>query len=125
MNEINPCLSCGACCAYFRASFYWAEADDATPGGVPVNMTEKLNDFRRIMVGTNRKNPRCIALNGEIGDAVYCSIYESRSTVCRAFEPSWLNGVTNEGCDKARLAWGLSPLKPEVWNAPDTFPQAA
>lgn len=27
----NPCLSCRACCAFFRVSFYWAEADD---GGV-------------------------------------------------------------------------------------------
>ena len=33
---VHPCLSCGACCAHFRASFYWAEADDQTPGGVPV-----------------------------------------------------------------------------------------
>jgi hypothetical protein len=29
----NPCVSCGACCAHFRVSFYWAEADDA-PGGI-------------------------------------------------------------------------------------------
>ncbi|THB82127.1 YkgJ family cysteine cluster protein, partial [Pantoea allii] len=26
MSEIsNPCVSCGACCAHFRVSFYWAE----------------------------------------------------------------------------------------------------
>ncbi|HDH0840599.1 TPA: YkgJ family cysteine cluster protein, partial [Klebsiella pneumoniae] len=25
MSEINPCMTCGACCAYFRVSFYWAE----------------------------------------------------------------------------------------------------
>ncbi|HCB0868544.1 TPA: YkgJ family cysteine cluster protein, partial [Klebsiella pneumoniae] len=24
MSEINPCMTCGACCAYFRVSFYWA-----------------------------------------------------------------------------------------------------
>ena len=23
----NPCITCGACCAYFRASFYWTEAE--------------------------------------------------------------------------------------------------
>ncbi|MDR8357619.1 YkgJ family cysteine cluster protein, partial [Acinetobacter baumannii] len=22
MSEINPCMTCGACCAYFRVSFY-------------------------------------------------------------------------------------------------------
>ncbi len=26
----NPCINCGACCAYFRVSFYWAES---TEGG--------------------------------------------------------------------------------------------
>ncbi|HBP8873638.1 TPA: YkgJ family cysteine cluster protein, partial [Escherichia coli] len=29
MNNPNPCMRCGACCAFFRVSFYWAEADDA------------------------------------------------------------------------------------------------
>ena len=27
-EEPNPCIECGACCAYYRASFYWAEADE-------------------------------------------------------------------------------------------------
>ncbi|MBN2299445.1 MAG: YkgJ family cysteine cluster protein [Deltaproteobacteria bacterium] len=125
MSEINPCLSCGACCAYYRASFYWAEADDATPGGVPSHMTEKLNDFRRVMIGTNQNKPRCIALAGEIGNAVFCSIYENRSSVCRDFEPSWSGGRPNERCDNARIAWGLSPLEPNIDNAPDNLPRAA
>ncbi|RBD00840.1 YkgJ family cysteine cluster protein, partial [Xanthomonas oryzae pv. oryzae] len=25
----HPCLTCGACCAYFRVSFHWSEADPA------------------------------------------------------------------------------------------------
>ncbi|MFO5688546.1 YkgJ family cysteine cluster protein, partial [Klebsiella pneumoniae] len=29
MSEINPCMTCGACCAYFRVSFYCAGAEDA------------------------------------------------------------------------------------------------
>ena len=29
---VNPCLSCGACCAFYRASFYWSEAAGVTPG---------------------------------------------------------------------------------------------
>ncbi|MLR39642.1 YkgJ family cysteine cluster protein, partial [Salmonella enterica subsp. enterica] len=27
MSVLNPCMTCGACCAYFRVSFYWAEGD--------------------------------------------------------------------------------------------------
>lgn len=26
-DELHPCLRCGACCAYFRVSFYWREAE--------------------------------------------------------------------------------------------------
>ncbi len=60
----NPCISCGACCAYFRVSFYWAEDGSGT---VPVSMTEKLNDFMRYMKGTNEPHLQCINLCGEIG----------------------------------------------------------
>ena len=93
MGKFNPCLACGACCANFRVSFYWGEANDATEGGVPVHLTEKLNDFRRVMLGTNRPEPRCIALKGEIGSEVNCAIYPQRTSTCRDFEASWVNGV--------------------------------
>lgn len=122
---VNPCLDCGACCAFFRASFYWAESSLATEGGVPAELTEKLNDFRMIMKGTNAPSPHCIALMGIIGKKVHCIIYEKRASVCRDFQPAWLNGEPNERCDKARAQWGLSALTPEVWNQPDNFPKAA
>jgi Fe-S-cluster containining protein len=125
MTISNPCLSCGACCAFYRASFYWSEADDATAGGVPVCLTEKLNDFRRIMIGTNAIPPRCIALKGEIGNTVFCSVYKQRPSVCREFESSWINGKANERCDKARAEWGMLPLEPDIWNSPNNFKKAA
>lgn len=122
---VNPCIDCGACCAFFRASFYWAESDLAIAGGVPAELTEKLNDFRMVMQGTNDSAPRCIALMGIIGKQVYCSIYEKRASVCRDFQPAWLNDEPNERCDKARARWGLPALTPEIWHLPDNFPQAA
>ena len=42
MSDMNPCMTCGACCAYFRVSFYWAEASDGG-GTVPVHLTEPLS----------------------------------------------------------------------------------
>ena len=124
-DPANPCLSCGACCAFYRTSFHWSEASDTTPGGVPAEMTEKMNDFRLAMKGTGGSNPRCIALNGFIGRAVACSIYERRASVCRQFEPSWKNNDANPRCDKARTAWGLAVLTPESWIDPRDFPKAA
>lgn len=107
----NPCLTCGACCAFYRASFYWAETDEAL-GTVPVELTEDLSDFRRAMKGTNQSAPRCIALEGEIGSDVRCTIYDLRSSTCREFPFSWQNGEPNERCDRPRIAWGLPPLPP-------------
>ena len=74
----NPCLSCGACCAHPRASFYWAEADDAPGGQVPAQLTEQVHAHLRCMKGTNEKSPRCVAPQGEIGKQVACAIYELR-----------------------------------------------
>ncbi|MEW6670768.1 MAG: YkgJ family cysteine cluster protein [Thermodesulfobacteriota bacterium] len=122
-HHLNPCLQCGACCAHYRASFYWAESNDI--GGVPPELTEKLNDFYVVMKGMHNPRPRCIALQGQIGSAVWCSIYERRASVCRNFAPSWENGTPNERCDKARAAWNLKPLTPDMWHIPDDFDKAA
>ncbi|WP_420888638.1 YkgJ family cysteine cluster protein [Chromobacterium amazonense] len=65
-EKSNPCQSCGACCANFRVSFYWAEADDGG-GAIPSQFTEKVNDWTRCMRGTWSNSPRCVALQGEVG----------------------------------------------------------
>ena len=112
----NPCLSCGACCAIFRVSFYWAEADDVTPGGVPAELTEKMTPHRLMMKGTGGSTPRCVALEGEIGGPIGCSIHPRRPTPCRDFSASYSDGVTrHERCDQARAGHGLPPLTPADW----------
>lgn len=124
-EEINHCTSCGACCAYYRASFYWAEASDATEGGVPVELTERLGPFRRLIKGTGNVPPRCIALFGNIGESVRCTIYNRRASVCRDFAPSWANGESNPRCDQARAFWKLLPLAPGSRNSPGKITNAA
>jgi hypothetical protein len=121
---MNPCLSCGACCAFYRASFYWAEADDATPGGVPADLTEPLFGLRRVMKGTATQPARCIALEGEIGVSVRCAIHANRASVCRAFRPSFEGKRRNPRCDKARAAHGLPPLTPASWVEDDLPPRS-
>jgi Fe-S-cluster containining protein len=54
---------------------------------------------------------RCCSLEGTVGQATRCSIYEQRSSVCREFESSWSQGVQNVDCDAARAAFGLAPLQ--------------
>jgi len=123
MATYNPCISCGACCAFYRASFYWAESDLATENGVPFVLTDHLQTHYLVMKGTDSRTPRCISLKGVIGSQVYCEIYLRRSSVCRNFLPSFENGEQNERCDKARAKWGMAPLEIDHWTR--DFPKAA
>ena len=120
----NPCLACGACCAFFRASFHWMETD-AGGGTVPADLTLALNHHRVVMRGTTGSKPRCAALVGEIGTAVSCGIHPLRSSVCRAFKAAWEDGEPNPDCDRARAKYGLPPLQPG-WHQPgdDSPPEA-
>lgn len=102
----NPCESCGACCASFRVSFYWAEGAQAG-GGVPAALTETLPPHRLCMAGTNNRAPRCIALVGEVGGRVSCGIYAQRSSTCREFAA---DGSADSACTRARAKYGLAPL---------------
>ncbi|MGL5223208.1 MAG: YkgJ family cysteine cluster protein [Plesiomonas shigelloides] len=113
-DELNPCVSCGACCAYFRVSFYWGET---TEGGglVPEHLTEQVTPHLVCMQGTGQRPARCVALTGQIGESVSCSMYHQRSSTCRQFAMSGENGVHNPDCDKARAAHGLPPLPVPVW----------
>lgn len=108
----NPCLGCGACCAFFRVSFYWAEAERFLGGNVPAELTLKLNPHLSAMRGTEVRPARCVALQGDVGQSVACGIYTDRPSPCRELMPSWETGEPSPQCDKARAAHGLPPLEP-------------
>jgi Fe-S-cluster containining protein len=93
-------------------SFYWAEAEPFLGGVVPSALTEKLNPNCLVMQGTNSPAPRCIALQGEIGGEIGCTIYPDRPSVCRSLQPAWLNHMPSLQCDKARQKHGLPVLEP-------------
>jgi uncharacterized protein len=95
------CQTCGACCASFRVSFYWAETDAHPMGSVPHALTTGISPYHVAMLGTELKPVRCIALCGEVGQSVCCSIYDKRSSTCREFESG------GETCAEARRLHGL------------------
>lgn len=97
--DADHCLYCGACCAFFRVSFYWVEGE-----AIPEDFQEQLTPVYSCMKGTNQKQPRCIALQGEIGQQVQCSIYSVRSSSCREVQ------IGDQQCAKARSAYGLIPV---------------
>ncbi len=95
------CVNCGACCASFRVSFYWSEADPFTGGTVPAELTEKISPSRVAMKETNKPRPRCNALQGDVRQQVSCRIYDQRSSTCREFEDG------SAQCLKARFKYGI------------------
>ena len=104
------CLSCGACCAAFRVDFHCSDLASADAPGVPVELTVPLTATLVRMRGTDEAPPRCVALAGEVGVAVRCTIYASRPGPCREFAPLAGIGIGDEACARARRRFGLAPL---------------
>lgn len=104
------CLSCGACCAAFRVDFNRAELASADSPGVAPQLTVALTATLVRMRGTDDAPPRCVALDGDVGQAVRCTIYEQRPGPCRDFAPYAPLGIGDDACDRARRRHGLSPL---------------
>ena len=112
---LHPCQTCGACCASYRVSFHWREAEanpeDESDRSVPVEYTEDLDLNQRCMKGTNDKHkPKCISLMGRVGESAHCVIYNNRPGPCRRFSASFENGYQNVRCDEARAKHGLQAL---------------
>lgn len=108
---MSVCQTCGACCASLRVDFHPAELAggayawaDGVPGAMTLPVTAKIVRLR----GTDDPAPRCVALAGEVGVAVQCTIYESRPSPCREFD------IEHAACTQARRRCGLPPLPPGV-----------
>jgi uncharacterized protein len=97
----SPCLTCGACCAAYRVSFYWAEAEER---GLPESLTERISPWQSCLVGTNGPVSRCTCLQGVIGQSVSCAIYEQRPSPCRDLH------FGDDQCHRARAKHRLPPL---------------
>ena len=103
----HACLACGACCAAYRVDFHPLELAGgkfAWAGGVPLALTVPVTTGLVRMAGTDAAQPRCVALDGEIGRCVACSIYDGRPSPCRELEPGC------DACERARARHGLATL---------------
>lgn len=100
-DNSSICTQCGACCASYRVSFYWAEAEAKQ---IPTELTQQVNSFFSCMKGTNQLQPRCIALCGAVGEGVSCNIYAQRLETCKEVIAG------DEKCNAARLKHGLTVL---------------
>ena len=100
-TPVSPCQSCGACCAHYRVSFYWQEAEQR---GLDVGRLVQVTPLRVCFQGTDTPPSRCVHLAGEVGSCASCTIYDQRPTPCREVQTG------DEKCLRAREAHGLGPL---------------
>ena len=105
----NPCSSCGACCAAFRVDFPSDEMH-AAGGSVPDGLADEIRIGTYRMRGTDYAQPRCAALQGQVGVAAWCGIHEFRPQVCRDFAPLASHGRFDDVCNRARRSHGLPAL---------------
>jgi len=101
---MNPCTSCGACCAAYRVDFHRLDLDTAPGGTVPSGLTFPLTENLVRLRGTDDFPPRCAALEGGIGREVRCTIYAQRPGPCQELEAG------SEACNRARRKHGMAIL---------------
>ncbi|MBL8329713.1 MAG: YkgJ family cysteine cluster protein [Rubrivivax sp.] len=106
---MNPCLSCGACCASFRVDFARQECQ-SEGGTVPDGLTVEISSQLCRLRGTDHTPARCAALVGTIGVRAHCGIHEWRPSPCREFGLRAPQGFGDQACDAARRRHGLAPL---------------
>lgn len=111
ISTLSVCEQCGACCAAYRVDFHPSEvAKSPNAAGVPQAMAIVLTPKLMRMKGTDDAPPRCVALTGEIGQHVGCSIYPNRPSPCHEFNPWAALGIVDDACNRARQRHGLPPL---------------
>lgn len=110
MDSLNPCTTCGACCASVRVSFHRSQLDSEPGGYVPAELADEESASMCRMRGTDHARPRCVALIGNVGAEVRCGIYEYRPDPCRDFHAHGVHGIRNEACNRARARHGLPLL---------------
>ena len=74
------CQSCGACCAH-KWSWPILRRDRSDAVNIPEAMVRADLPLMRTT------ESRCVALSGEVGHRVGCTIYDARPSACRNFVP--------------------------------------
>ena len=112
MPSANQCERCGTCCAFFPVKFSRTTDPLFCGSSALLSLSSAMGEHDLVMNGTNGRNPRCIALVGQVGVRVSCGIYDQRPSCCRDFMPAWDHGDFNSLCNRSRAAYGLPTFDP-------------
>ncbi len=104
-EPIPDCITCGACCG----SLICVGVDPGNPISSEdcweITKEGENSEFTvDLYIKRNEENFSCSKLEGEIGEKVSCSIYETRPPMCHAFEAG------SDRCHAIRRAYGFEPF---------------
>ena len=109
MSSSYDCQACGACCVNMPANraqgvTYWVELSPSDRLLTRRDLLRKHVTYDRQGVPHLRMAPdgRCLALHGDLGDDVTCSIYRDRPSPCRRVQAG------DETCLRSRAAHGIA-----------------
>jgi Fe-S-cluster containining protein len=100
LQDPSPCQSCGACCSFSADWPRFTLEEDAAIARIPEAFVARS--------GMRCIGDRCSALQGKIGEATACQVYDVRPDVCRACQPG------DEECNMARQRFGMPELETEA-----------
>lgn len=104
-TPVPDCITCGACCQGLVCVGV-KPTDDVEPA-LYWDVTTETADGEMVVDRFMRRNEdtlACIALEGNIGERVGCTIYETRPIMCHHFEAG------SDRCHAVRRAYGLEPF---------------
>lgn len=95
---MEPCLTCGACCAYSADWPRFSLESDDEIARIPEALVAPSG------AGMRCADDRCAALEGTVGLATRCTVYDVRPLVCRDCLPG------DDACRMARERHGMPPI---------------
>lgn len=102
---IPDCLTCGACCQSLLC--VGVRPSDSVDPELSWDITVQTDDGEIVVDRYLRRNEEtlaCVALEGNIGERVACTIYETRPTMCHHFDAG------SDRCHAIRRAFGIEPF---------------
>ena len=78
--QIPDCLECGACCAKEPC---WVEVSQSDFEFLDDPELVTSGDILPWSMKTKGEKFQCVALDGKVGEKVFCTIYEKRPMICR------------------------------------------
>jgi len=101
----KDCTECGACCAYKPNWIEVSELDrQRINDDTLINIGDSQHHMKMKWTGINKC--RCVALDGRIGGAIVCTIYDKRPEICRLVE---------RGSPICLFSLGYHDIAPQHW----------